>query len=112
MKMIVPAMLLALLPVPVSGAAAAVEPAAGEPGGGMQRGDQAAAFQARKEGRILPLDQILRRVSAQLPGWTYSGFDFEADSGGRAVYKLVYMRNGNVTWIYVDGRTGNTLGRK
>lgn len=102
MKMFVSAAFLALLAVPT----AAVEP------GGQRRGDQTTAFEARKAGRILPLDQLVRRVAAQLPGWEYSGFEFDADSSGRAVYKLVFMRNGNVTWIYVDGRTGNTLARK
>lgn len=103
MKMLVPIVLLALLAVPaISGA----------PGGDQRRADQAAAFEARKAGRLMPLDQIVRKVSAQLPGWEYSGFDFVADSSGSAVYKLIFMRNGNVTWIYVDGRTGNTLGRK
>ena len=102
MKMFVPAAFLALLAVP----AAVAEP------GGQRRGEQATAFEARKAGRILPLDQIVRKVSAQLPGWEYSGFVFDADSTGSAVYKLVFVRDGNVTWIYVDGRTGNTLGRK
>ena len=103
MKMFVPAAILALLAVPASGV---------EPGGGQGRGDQAAAYEARKAGRTLSLDQIVRKVSAQLPGWEYSGFDFVADSSGSVVYKLVFVRDGNVTWIYVDGRTGNTLSRK
>ena len=80
--------------------------------GDGRRSDQAAAFEARKAGRTLPIDQLVRRVSGQLPGWTYSGFDFEADSSGRAIYKLIFLRDGNVTWIYVDGRTGETLGRR
>lgn len=102
MMMLAPAALLALLAMP----AAVAEP------GGQRRGEQSTVFEARKAGRILPLDQIVRRVSSQLPGWEYSGFSFDADSGGNAVYKLVFMRDGDVTWIYVDGRTGNTLGRK
>ena len=80
--------------------------------GDRERSDQSAAFEARRAGRIQPLDQIVKRVSAQLPGWTYTGFDFEADAGGTAIYKLIFLRDGNVTWIYVDGRTGATLGRK
>ena len=47
-----------------------------------------------------------------MPGWTYTGFDFEADDTGRAIYKLIFLRDGKVTWIYVDGRTGDTLGRR
>lgn len=103
MKMLPPvAALLALLVIP----AATAEP-------GQRRGDDRnTVFEARQAGRLLPLDQIVRRVSAQLPGWEYSGFSFDADSSGSAIYKLVFVRDGNVTWIYVDGRTGNTLGRK
>ena len=86
--------------------------ASGADAGDRQRGDQAAAFQARRAGKLQPLDQIVKRVSGQLPGWDYTGFDFDADSSGRAVYKLVYVRDGNVTWIYVDGRTGDTIGRR
>lgn len=102
MKMLVPAAFLALVAI----TAAVAEP------GDRRRGDQATVFEQRQAGRILPLDQIVRRVSAQLPGWEYSGFSFDADSTGTAIYKLVFVRDGNVTWIYVDGRTGNTLGRK
>lgn len=94
--------LLALAPVCASAADA----------GDGRRADQAAVFEARKAGRILPVDMLVRRMSSQLPGWTYSGFDFEADSSGRAIYKLIFLRDGNVTWIYVDGRTGETLGRR
>ena len=89
----------------------ALAPAAAD-GGDSRRSDQAAAFEARRAGRIQPLNDIIRKVSGQLPGWTYTGFDFDADSGGSAIYKLIFMRDGDVTWIYVDGRTGNTLGRK
>ena len=70
------------------------------------------AFEGRKAGRILPVDTLVKRVSGQLPGWTYTGFDFEADDTGRAIYKLIFLRDGRVTWIYVDGRTGETLGRR
>ncbi len=104
MKMSFPLILglLALAPVCAS---------ATEAGDG-RRADQAAVFEARKAGRILPVDLIVKKVSGQLPGWDYSGFDFEADSSGRAIYKLIFLRDGNVTWIYVDGRTGETLGRR
>ena len=101
MKRSIPALLLAFLAMP----AAVAEP-------GDRRGEQVTVFEARKAGRIMPLDQIVRKVSGQLPGWEYSGFSFDADSDGNAIYKLVFVRDGNVTWIYVDGRTGNTLGRK
>ena len=89
----------------------ALAPAAAEMGD-ARRADQALAFEARRAGRIQPLDQIVQRVSRQLPGWTYTGFDFEADDTDRAIYKLIFLRDGNVTWMDVDGRTGETLGRR
>ena len=69
-------------------------------------------MEARQAGRLQPLDQIVSRVSAQLPDWEYTGFDFDADSSGTAIYKLVFVRDGKVTWVYVDGRTGRTIGRR
>ncbi len=104
MKMVLPLVLGMLALAPAAAAAADA--------GDSRRADQAAVFEARRAGRILPVDLLVRKVAAQLPGWTYTGFDFDADSDGVAIYKLIFMRDGNVTWIYVDGRTGNTLGRK
>ena len=109
MKMPLSAAFLALMLAPAATAGAGVGSAA-DPGD--RRGDQAMAFEGRKAGKLLPLDQLIKRVSAQLPGWDYTGFDFDADSSGKAVYKLVFVRDGNVTWIYVDGRTGETIGRR
>lgn len=101
MNMLVPVALLALLAMPA---------AVAEPGG--RRGEQMTVFEARKAGRLLPYDQIIKRISGQLPGWRYNGLVLEADPEGNTIYKLVFERDGDVTWIYVDGRTGNTLGRK
>ena len=75
-----------------------------------RRGDQAAAFEARRAGRILPLKEIERRVVPTMPGWRYIGFDF-TDDGRSSIYTLKFLRDGTVVWVEVDGRTGDVIGR-
>jgi uncharacterized membrane protein YkoI len=70
--------------------------------------DQKRAFEARREGRVLPVREIERRVVATMPGARYLGFDFD---DGPAVYTLKFLRDGQVIWVEVDGRTGQVLGR-
>ena len=74
----------------------------------LRRADQAAAFAARKAGRILPLREVERRVVPTMQGWRYIGFDFDAGSG---IYTLKFLRDGNVVWVEADGRTGDIVGR-
>ncbi|MFV0624845.1 hypothetical protein ACBY01_12665 [Sphingomonas sp. ac-8] len=90
----------ALLPV-----AAAAAPVAGVQ---RHRGDQEAAMEGRKQGQILPLREIERRVVGAMRGAQYLGFDFDADS---AIYTLKFLRDGAVIWVDVDGRTGRIVGR-
>jgi hypothetical protein len=82
--------------------------AAGDPALAQSRGDQGRAFQARRDGRILPLDEIQRRVIPQMHGWQYIGIDFDSGSG---IYTLKFLRNGTVMWVDVDGRSGGIVGR-
>jgi uncharacterized membrane protein YkoI len=72
------------------------------------RADQDAARSARLAGRLLPLREIERRVVPQMNGAQYIGFDFDSGSG---IYTLKFLRNGNVIWVTVDGRSGAILGR-
>lgn len=72
------------------------------------RADQDAARSAREAGRLLPLREIERRVVPQMNGAQYIGFDFDSGSG---IYTLKFLRNGNVIWVTVDGRSGAILGR-
>lgn len=69
--------------------------------------DQDAAREGRKQGN-LPLREIERRVVPQMKGAQYIGFDFDP---GTAVYTLKFLRNGNVIWVSVDGRSGAIIGR-
>ena len=74
----------------------------------QHRGDQWRVFVERREGRILPLREIERRVVPTMRGADYLGFDFD---GGSAIYTLKFLRDGSVIWVEVDGRTGQILGR-
>lgn len=91
---------IALLPMLL-----AAPPALAEP----QQGREAtAAWTATREGRILPVKEIERRVLPTMKGAQYIGFDLELPSG---VYTLKFLRDGIVIWVDVDGRTGQILGR-
>jgi len=70
--------------------------------------DQQQARQARRDGRIMPVPEIERRVVPAMKGAQYLGFDFDPDG---AIYTLKFLRNGTVIWVDVDGRSGRVIGR-
>jgi hypothetical protein len=80
-------------------------PADAEP---CQRRDQDRAFKAMREGRILPLPEIERRVIPTMAGAQYLGPEIDPDTG---IYTLKFLRNGTVIWVRVDGRSGQIIGR-
>jgi hypothetical protein len=84
---------------------ATATPALAEPD---QRGDQMSVYEARRQGRLLPLPEIQRRVIPTMAGADYLGFDFDR---GTSVYTLKFLRDGSVIWVEVDGRSGQILGR-
>ncbi|MFL9839477.1 hypothetical protein ABS767_00755 [Sphingomonas sp. ST-64] len=75
-----------------------------------RRSDQEAAREGRMQGRLLPLRAIEARVVPYMikKGAQYLGFDFDAGTG---IYTLKFLRNGNVIWVDVDGRTGQVMSR-
>ncbi len=82
--------------------AAAVPPPA------EQERDGVAAWRAMRQGKLLPLREIERRVVPTMKDAQYIGFDLELPSG---VYTLKFLRNGNVIWVDVDGRSGKVIGQ-
>ncbi|MBB3474224.1 hypothetical protein [Sphingomonas sp. BK345] len=82
-----------------------VAPAAAAPD---QVREGAVALQARRAGKILPLPEIERRVLPTMKGAQYIGVDLEMPSG---IYTLKFLRDGNVIWVDVDGRSGQIIGR-
>jgi uncharacterized membrane protein YkoI len=92
------AALLALVALPLAAVPADAQ--------GRGRGrDQDAAFHARQQGQILPLNVILARVRVR--NAQYIGADLD-DSG--SVYRLTFMGpGGQVVRVHVDARTGRAL---
>lgn len=73
-----------------------------------QERDSVSAWRALREGRIMSIKEIERRVIPTMKDAQYIGFDFEMPS---AVYTLKFLRDGTVIWVDVDGRSGQVLGR-
>ena len=70
--------------------------------------EQDAAFEARQDGRLMSFRAIRSRIVPQMRGAEYMGSELDPGSG---LYRLKFMRDGQVIWIDVDGRTGRVVGR-
>ncbi len=78
------------------------------PAHAQRRGEQVDVLVQMRSGRLLPLREIERRVLPTMGGAQYIGFDFDSASG---IYTLKFLRNGDVIWVDVDGRSGQIIGR-
>ena len=67
--------------------------------------EQDNAYRAMRQGRIRPLPEIRARIN--VPGAEFIGVEFD----GR-IYRLKYMRGGEVIWIDVDAETGQVVRRQ
>jgi len=72
------------------------------------RGDQGEARREALAGTQLSLREIERRILPQMQGSEYLGPAY--DSTARA-YRLKFIREGRVTYVDVDARTGRIIGR-
>lgn len=72
------------------------------------RSDQGEARKEMKAGNQLSLREIERRVLPQMRGSEYLGPAY--DSTARA-YRLKFIRDGRVTYVDVDARTGRIIRR-
>ena len=86
-------------------ALAAVIPAAAHP---PRPRDQDVVFQARRDGRFMPLRAIEGRIVPRMRGFDYLGPEIDPGAGR---YRLKFMRGAQVVWIDVDARTGEIVGR-
>ena len=86
-------------------------PAAAEDGVRAQdqsRSDQGDARRETREGNQLSLREIERRILPRMRGSEYLGPSY--DSTARA-YRLKFIRDGRVTYVDVDARTGRIISR-
>jgi uncharacterized membrane protein YkoI len=98
-------------PIAILAAAALVAgglaaPAAAQRGRDAPRGDQATARQEMQAGREMAPRDIERRIVPQMRGSDYLGFEYDS---GASAYRLKFLKEGQVTWVDVDARTGRVL---
>ena len=74
----------------------------------QSRNDQGEARKEMKAGNVLSLRQIESRVLPQMRGAQYLGPAY--DSTARA-YRLKFIKDGRVTFVDVDARTGRIINR-
>lgn len=74
----------------------------------QSRTDQGSARREMRAGNQLSLREIERRVLPRMRGAEYLGPSY--DSTARA-YRLKFIRDGRVTYVDVDARTGRVINR-
>jgi hypothetical protein len=70
------------------------------------RREQERAFEAKRDGRSMPLPQLERRVIPFMGGADYLGPEL---NGG--TYRLKFIQDGRVIWVDVDAQTGRIIRR-
>lgn len=58
-------------------------------------------------GGVQPFPKLVNAARAAAGGGTYIGSDFDPES---ATYRFKFVNNGRVTWVDVDGRSGQVMG--
>jgi len=81
-------------------------PAAAQRGRDAERGDQASAREQMQAGREMAPRDIERRIVPQMKGSDYLGFEYDS---GASAYRLKFLKDGQVTWVDVDARTGRVM---
>ena len=71
-----------------------------------QRNEQGAARKEMRAGNVLPLREIEGRILPQMRGSEYLGPAYDATA---MAYRLKFIREGRVTYVDVDARTGRVL---
>lgn len=85
----------------LAGATASAEP-------DKLRGDQGEARKELQAGNIMRSGEIEAKILPQMRDAEYLGFAY--DSTARA-YRLKFIKDGRVTYVDVDARTGRIIGR-
>ena len=64
------------------------------------------AFNAKRQGRAMPLPNIEHRVMPFMGGADYLGPEFNGQT-----YRMKFIQNGRVIWVDVDPQTGRIIRR-
>lgn len=72
-----------------------------------QSNDQGEARKEMRAGNVLSLRQIESRVLPQMRGSEYLGPAYDSTA---MAYRLKFIKDGRVTYVDVDARTGRVLG--
>lgn len=96
----------AIFLVSFAAAALAGAPAFAEPD--KLRGEQGEARREAQAGNIMRSGEIEAKILPQMRNAEYLGFAY--DSTARA-YRLKFIKDGRVTYVDVDARTGKIIGR-
>lgn len=74
----------------------------------QSRNEQGEARREAEAGNQLKLRDIERRILPQMPGAEYLGPAYDATA---RAYRLKFIKDGRVTYVDVDARTGRIIGR-
>lgn len=91
--------------LPLAALAVAFAPVAAQEQG---RGDQGEARRDAQAGNIMRSGEIEARILPSMRDAEYLGFAY--DSTAKA-YRLKFIKDGRVTYVDVDARTGRIIGR-
>jgi uncharacterized membrane protein YkoI len=97
---------IALLAAAALVAGGLAAPAAAQRGRNPAHEAQASARQEMQAGREMAPRDIERRIIPQMRGSDYLGFEYDE---GASAYRLKFLKDGQVTWVDVDARTGRVL---
>lgn len=75
---------------------------------GQARSDQGEARKEMRAGNVLSLREIERRVLPQMRGSEYLGPSYDSTA---LAYRLKFIKDGRVTFVDVDARTGRIINR-
>ena len=97
---------IALLAAAALVAGGLAAPAAAQRGRNAAQGEQAMAREDMQAGRTMSSRDIERRIIPQMKGSDYLGFEYDP---GASAYRLKFLKDGQVTWVDVDARTGRVM---
>jgi len=76
------------------------------PGDAQNYREQDTVMRAVETGNLLPYPRVIQEARRAVPGGTVIGADFDQESG---TYRVKIMLRGAVTWVDVDGHSGQVL---